>query len=341
MIRISAAPITDLASLRAALHDAIRLEFFTIPPYLTALYTLSGSSLGAQYARTIIRNVVRDEMLHMNLACNILNAIGGAPDIKGAIPSYPSPLPMALAGGLEVHLKRYSKQLIESVFMEIEKPETPLDIPEQRVLSAAAALGPQTIGQFYAAIRAEIVRQGESIFTGKKEKQVTGFFFGKDEDITVVDVATAMMAIDTIVEQGEGTPQSPVDLQGDIAHYYRFQELAKGMKLVPTPKPHFDPNQPVSIDDAADVVAMIDDPQTVALDPADTDAIKISDECDQIFTNVVNQLHEGYNGTPEAVTGAWISMLDLGQKILALLKIKLTAGPHAGFNAGPRFLFKP
>ncbi len=341
MIRISAAPITDLASLRAALHDAIRLEFFTIPPYLTALYTLSGSSLGAQYARTIIRNVVRDEMLHMNLACNILNAIGGAPDIKGAIPSYPSPLPMALAGGLEVHLKRYSKQLIESVFMEIEKPETPLDIPEQRVLSAAAALGPQTIGQFYAAIRAEIVRQGESIFTGKKEKQVTGCFFGKDEDITVVDVATAMMAIDTIVEQGEGTPQSPVDLQGDIAHYYRFQELAKGMKLVPTPKPHFDPNQPVSIDDAADVVAMIDDPQTVALDPADTDAIKISDECDQIFTNVVNQLHEGYNGTPEAVTGAWISMLDLGQKILALLKIKLTAGPHAGFNAGPRFLFKP
>lgn len=157
----------------------------------------------------------------------------------------------------------------------------------------------------------------------------------------MVDVATAMMAIDTIVEQGEGTPQSPVDLQGDIAHYYRFQELAKGMKLVPTPKPHFDPNQPVSIDDAADVVAMIDDPQTVALDPADTDAIKISDECDQIFTNVVNQLHEGYNGTPEAVTGAWISMLDLGQKILALLKIKLTAGPHAGFNAGPRFLFKP
>jgi hypothetical protein len=340
MIRISAAPITDLASLHAALQDAIRLEFFTIPPYLTALYTLSGSSLGAQYGRTIIRNVVRDEMLHMNLACNILNAIGGTPDIKGAIPSYPNPLPMALAGGLEVHLKRYSKQLIQTVFMEIEKPETPLDIPEQRVFSAAAR-GPQTIGQFYAAIRAEIVRQGESIFTGKKEKQVTGFFFGKDEDITVIDVATATTAIDTIVEQGEGTPQSPVDLQGDIAHYYRFQELAKGMKLVPTPTPHFDPNQPVSIDDAADVVAMIDDPQTVALDPADTDAIKISDECDQIFTDVVNQLHEGYNGTPDAVTGAWSSMLDLRPKILGLLKIKLTAGPHGGFNAGPRFLYRP
>ena len=107
MIRIAAAPITNLPSLKAALQNALRLEFFTIPPYLTSLYTLSGSSVGAQYARTIIRNVVRDEMLHINLACNILNAIGGAPDIKGAIPSYPSPLPMALAGGLEVHLKRY------------------------------------------------------------------------------------------------------------------------------------------------------------------------------------------------------------------------------------------
>ena len=110
MIRISAAPIRDLPSLRNALQSALKLEFFTIPPYLTALYSLTGTSRGAQYARSIIRNVVRDEMLHMNLVCNILNAIGGDPDVRAAVPAYPNPIPMSLAGGLEV------------------RPDTPLDL---------------------------------------------------------------------------------------------------------------------------------------------------------------------------------------------------------------------
>ena len=90
MIQIMAAPIKDLTSLKAALQNALRLEFFTIPPYLIAHHTLSGNTAGAIFARRTIRGIVREEMLHMNLVCNILNAIGGTPDIKAAVPTYPN-----------------------------------------------------------------------------------------------------------------------------------------------------------------------------------------------------------------------------------------------------------
>ena len=51
MLRITPQPLSTAADLRAALQNAIRLEHSTIPPYLTALATLSGSSPSVKYAR--------------------------------------------------------------------------------------------------------------------------------------------------------------------------------------------------------------------------------------------------------------------------------------------------
>ena len=31
-----------------------------------------------------------------------------------------------------------------------------------------------------------------------------------------------------VVAEGEGTPESPVDPDGDIAHYYRFEAIRRG-----------------------------------------------------------------------------------------------------------------
>jgi hypothetical protein len=340
MIRLAAAPITNLASLKAALQNALRLEFFTIPPYLTAHHTLSGRSSGAQFARSTIRSIVREEMLHMNLVCNILNAIGGTPDIKAAVPTYPNPLPMALAGGLKVHLKRYSRQLVEHVFMEIEEPKTPIEIPVKHEL-LAAAVAPQTIGEFYGLIRNEIIRQaGDGIFTGPAEREVNLFFTSQGSTV-VNDLATALRAIDIIVEQGEGTPQSPLDLQHDIAHYYRFQQLAKAMQLKPLPSPHFDPAEPLAIDDDADVTRMVDDPQHVIIDPIDANARNLSDACDEQFSQIVDTLHVGFSEDREQLSSIDDAMIDFAGNIDQLMAEPLTAGPHAGFHAGPRFLYTP
>src|SRR5258707_342801 len=187
MLRIKPVRITDLASLQSALQKAIELERATIPPYLTAYYTLRGTSKGGTAARKILRSIVIEEMLHMHLACNILNAIGGAPVINAAnfIPNYPGPLPMGIGGadGLVVGVKRYSKATVQNTVMEIEEPENPIHIP---VKAALEAIGPsfETIGQFYTAIGNEITRLNKisNIFTGDPGRQVPGAMIVKDVD---------------------------------------------------------------------------------------------------------------------------------------------------------------
>ena len=70
-------PITTLDDLRTHLQWAIEIEHRIIPPYLCALYSIKpGRNREASEA---ITSVFIEEMLHMTLAANVLNAIGGAP----------------------------------------------------------------------------------------------------------------------------------------------------------------------------------------------------------------------------------------------------------------------
>src|SRR5689334_16604750 len=86
------------------LQAALELEMFTIPPYLTALYSLRDGS--NQASATIIQGVVMEEMLHVILVANVMNAVGAKPCLSpeltkrdGAVPwsleatPYPSRVP--------------------------------------------------------------------------------------------------------------------------------------------------------------------------------------------------------------------------------------------------------
>lgn len=344
MLRINPQPLESDDDLRTALQNAIRLEHATIPPYLTAIATLKGNSDSVKYARKEITDIAVNEMLHMTLGCNILNAIGGHPVLADAnfVPTYPGELPMGIAGDLVVHLQRYSKSLVENTFMKIEEPEIILDIPTMPGVLAAVA-EPMTIGQFYAGIRARIAGHPE-LFTGDPALQVSGQFFDQGEDIIVTDVDSALLAIETIVEQGEGTPKSPFDLQSDVAHYYALQQFAKGMRIVEDAasplKVSFDPAQPITIDDTADVIQMVDDPPTVTYDPADSRAEELSVEADASYSNILRALHSGFNGEPDMIGVAVDAMRGEFRSIVReLLQQQLTAGPLAGQFAGPRFQF--
>ncbi len=76
-----------------ALQLAIELEHSTIPPYLTALYSIMPDA-NVEVAG-LIRSIVVEEMLHMALVANIFIAIGGSPNIGHSkfVPQYPGPLP--------------------------------------------------------------------------------------------------------------------------------------------------------------------------------------------------------------------------------------------------------
>ena len=68
-------PIATLESLREPLQWAIELEHFTLPPYLCALCSLEPDR--NPEASEVVSSVLVEEMLHMTLAANLLNAVGG------------------------------------------------------------------------------------------------------------------------------------------------------------------------------------------------------------------------------------------------------------------------
>src|SRR4051794_27290466 len=96
------------ADLDALLQDALRLEHATVPPYLTAAYSLKVGTIN-NTVRNMILAVAVQEMLHMTIVANVINAVGGRPRFAdpGQIPKYPGPLPMSIGSGLVVGLKKF------------------------------------------------------------------------------------------------------------------------------------------------------------------------------------------------------------------------------------------
>ena len=328
--------LEDPVALCSALQTAIELEHATIPPYLYALYSLEGPN---QEIAALLRSVVVEEMTHMGLVCNILNAIGGAPDIDAPhfIPAYPGPLPGAVEHQLIVPLSPFTQDVVSSVFMVIEEPEDPLEFP---TLELAAQL---TIGQFYEAIAQQLTTVGESIFTGDPAKQVT-HDLGVEELVPITDLAGALNAIETIVEQGEGTTQVPTDEQGELAHYYRFAEIHNGRRLVPNPDapPDAPPQQRYSYSgqpipfDGAGVRPLVLNPTTESYETG-TQARFANDSFNYTYTSLLKSLHATFNGQPDLLMTAVGLMESCKQQALEMGTLPIGDGNVAG----PSFQYRP
>jgi len=216
----------DADWLRTSLQAAVELEMSTIPPYLCAMWSIKDS---ADPVRAMIRNIVLEEMSHLGMACNMLTAIGGTPALNTAdvVPTYPGPLPGGVHPGLVVSLSGLTKDVIESVFMEIE-------LPESGPVAFAEGMAFPTIGAFYDSILQAFQQIPAVTVTG--ERQLTHPFGGPADLQEIKSVADAENAIGRIKQQGEGTAQSPVGDPGgpgdNLAHYYQFAEIWHGRRLV-------------------------------------------------------------------------------------------------------------
>lgn len=325
--------LDDPAGLRDALQQAVQLEHSTLPPYLYARWSLvEGAN---DEISQIVGSVTGEEMLHMALACNILNAIGGSPviDHPDFVPTYPGPLPGSVESGLIVPLKPLSVDLVRDVFMVIEEPEKPLEFP----VRAAEAVDRITIGEFYAAIREQM---DAASFDGDEKRQVTTPLM--PELHAVHDATSAKAAIDLIVEQGEGTTTSPLDPEGDFAHYYRFAEIANGRRLVLDPNP--DPNdpetqysysgEPLEIDPGG-VWPLAENPTPGMY--TGTAAEQPSANFDYTYTAMLQALHAAFNGDPSRL-GPAIGLMDsCKQQAVDLREHSLPDGTFAG----PTFTYRP
>jgi rubrerythrin len=337
MLYVKRQKLDNIDDLRIALANAIKLEFATVPPYLTALYSIKDGTNAAIAAN--IRLIVIQEMLHLSLAANILNAVDGKPDFPGSVPKYPGPLPMGIGSEpgkpFIVPLKKLSHDTVRNIFMVIEEPETPIVFPEKK-MKAAAAPEYHTIGEFYEAVSKLIGDLGESIFTGDKSRQVTGWF-GPDLLFPIDSVATAQKAIQIIVTQGEGTPTDPSGGPTGLAHYYRFEEIARGqtLSLDLTVPPYYSWGPPPIVLDEQGVWPVVDNPPDVHL-PDDSAVATASRTCDRTFSALVDALQLTFDGSPDHLDASIGLMYSLRLQAQGLMATPI---PNLGANAGPRFLY--
>jgi hypothetical protein len=335
----------DPEQLKLALQHAVELEHATMPPYLYAWF-----SLGNQNPRIakILKAIVREEMLHMTLAGNILKAIGGSPRIafKEFVPTYPGPLPGTVAQDLEVPLKPFSLQLVEQKFMRIEQPEHLLEFKIRTLESAEEPA--KTIGEFYRRIRKTFVDEGDKIIVdtaGTLQPNTDRFAV----DQRVRSAKEAIAAIDLIVEQGEGTETDPHFPDGDdlpdndpLAHYFRFAELVRGrLKRNPDATPETPPEQRYFYDSAdridfdPSLVLPLPDNPVPGLYPAGSPAAAGNLAVNRLYTKVLKQLHQAFNGAPDELEEAVGTMQDMRTAALQLGELPI----DGGLRAGPTFTY--
>jgi len=330
--------ITTLESLREHLQWAIELEHFTIPPYLCALYSL-GSGSNPEAVETLT-SVLIEEMLHLTLAANILNAVGGQPRLN--TPRMLTPYPRYCPHGdrsLAISLLPFSPEALDQ-FLRIEQPSAAGSLPESENY--------ETIGQFYDAIRQGIrdlcAGLGESsVFCGASARQVPALgYTGSGRVIVVRDLATALAALNEIVEQGEGTAHVEVwdgdhDMfhpdREEVAHYYRFQELKLGRRYRRGDNPESGPTGNLITIKWDAVRPMQRNPRTANHGPGSP--IRTAQEkFNSSYCDLLQLLEQGFNGNPDGLQAAAQAMYGLRAQAQALMEIPTEDGLA---TAGPTF----
>ncbi|HSE19178.1 MAG TPA: ferritin-like protein [Pyrinomonadaceae bacterium] len=311
------------------LQNAIMLEHSTIPPYLTAMFSLR-TGTNAQIARQI-HEIVIEEMLHMAIAANILIAIGGYPaiNVPDFVPKYPGPLPMNI-GDLQVGIEAFSIDLVKNTFMAIEEPEHPIPIKTVELETVQYA----TIGQFYDAIKDQIQELGPSIFVKPyaPPQVVSPKWFG-DRLFVITDPYTACKAIDLIKLEGEGTSESPFASPGDPAHFYRFGEIAAGRRIIKTPDGFAYGGAPILFEPSG--VWPLRANCKIADFADGTHARTRIEAFAYNYSALLNSLHNAFNGDPALLDTAIGVMYDLRTSAVALMETD--TGDSSGQTVGPSF----
>lgn len=326
----------ELETLKNDIQSAIELEHSTIPPYLCALYSIKDGT--NDYAANTIKSIVLEEMLHMIMAANILNAIGGNPAINtpNFIPEYPTKLP-EITEDFYVSLEKFSKSSI-STFLKIEKSA------EHKPHGGHDY---HSIGEFYASVKRRLIFLDDAIeggiFTGSHSLQITSeqYYGSGGKLVSVYCLADAILAIDEIVGQGEGIDGEIEDPDHELfgegieyAHYFRFNEIYHEQKYRPRDSPQEPPSgRPITVDWDA-VYHMQENPKMAKL-PKGSEIWQKSYNFNKTYMALLNNIHEACNGNPQLLMQGIALMYDLKYKALELMKIPIEEGSN--ITVGPSF----
>jgi|GEM_PF-32673 len=337
--------IKTLHDLREHMQWAIDFEHATMPPYLCALYSIKA---GTNIESTeVILSVFMEEMLHLTLAANLLNAIGGSPklDRPDLIPKFPAYFPHS-DNAYQVHLMRFSPEAIDT-FLKIERPAEPTESESEDGDVF------RTQGEFYQGIKDALkyfsATLGEAkLFSGDPARQVTNdiYYGGSGRIIEVRDLASALTAMDEIIDQGEGLAHQSIwdgdtDMfhpdHGQVAHYFRYNQIIQGRRYQPGDTAESGPTGDPVLVDWDSVYNMKPNPRSANYPEGSEIRIHL-DEFNHAYSSCLHLLEETFNGSPKMLRVATGQMY--GLKELAIQLMQLPSG-DGETTVGPSFEYIP
>lgn len=256
--------VTTRTELMDLLSEAAEIEHSLACQYLYAAFSLKQpgdpgidtperTDMVTRWFDRIVHTIATQEMLHLALANNMLTAVGGAPYLVR--PNFPQ-WDKLYSVGLDSVLTAFSIPTLER-FMCWEKPQWPgpwdaeckdrtlmLTASDEQV--QAEALNPDaypytTIAGLYDRIR-ELFEQcvPSELFIGSPADQVGERYVPFVPTLhRVVDVDSAVAAIELIIREGEGTPHDPRD-----CHYGWFKQIRDEYAAELARDPSFEPAWP-------------------------------------------------------------------------------------------------
>jgi CDGSH-type Zn-finger protein/uncharacterized Fe-S cluster protein YjdI len=339
------------------LHEAAEIEHHLMCCYLYAAFSLKRTEPGwsdAQRAaverwRGAILSVVYEEMSHLALVANLMNALGAAPHMnRPAFPVEAGPYP----AGFVIRLQPFSAATIEH-FKFLERPaasgmaDAEAFAPQKHYARAIPegrlSPGPRdyaTVGELYELLVRSLeicaTAQGEAaLFVGDPALQVDAQLAPLPGIIAVTDLASARQAIATIVTQGEGAGSEEAD-----SHFCRFTRIGEELAGLVAADPAFEPAWPAATNPVMNV------PIHSPADRVHIDEPRIArwlDIGNAMYTTSLRCLLQGFGARDRRAKATWLAasfammrgLMPVGQGLAARPGTSRDGGPHAGLTFTP------
>lgn len=352
--------IENRAQLIYLLTEAAELEHEILCCYLFASFSMKeDTSEGVteeQMAsirgwRDLLRGIAVQEMIHFATACNLLTAIGGEPQLHR--PNLPTGS-RAYPPRFQLRLMPFSPEAIDQ-FVSLEQPEAIWEAEQQGEFRATAVPLDRlsdifssernfaTVGELYRGIQdgfAYLAQKlgEEGLFVAPAGTQTAQEYFQMPGLIAVTDLASALAAINVIVEQGEGASADAED-----SHYKRFVQIQHEYREARARDPRFVAARPVVTSPYAMLPTDLAPEAEVALvdDPISVNLCQVFDGCYELMIQVIGRLFAHGDEPPETLSvyaDIGVSLMFDAIDPLGRTITRLPAGPsHPGQNAGPSF----
>jgi CDGSH-type Zn-finger protein/uncharacterized Fe-S cluster protein YjdI len=293
----------------------------------------------------IIADVAVEEMTHLTIVANLLNALGGVAHFHR--PNFPIGRGYHPAG-MSVRLAPFDRDTLQH-FVHLERPEGSaepegagfgLEAPFERRLYGLkltpSAQDYETVSHFYRSIEAGMrdlaSRMGEAaLFCGDPALQVGPDITPLKGLIPVTDLASAIKALETIVEQGEGALS-----HHETGHFQKFISVREAYDRMLTAEPDFKPAYPAAHNPV--MRKPIDAPGHVWIEIPETRAVL--DLGNALYNHMLRFLSYGFAATSpdekrlylDTATDLMRAVDPIGRELA-----RLKANSHESCNAGLSF----